>query len=93
MSVAVIDADDLRAIIRDEVRAALEPMREAVAALREASPPALVDIPEAARRLGVCAATIRRRIKANELPFTKVGKRVKIDLAAIRPPSDEAGEF
>lgn len=88
-SVSIVDVEQLRAVVREEVGAALEPLRAALMALREASPPALVDIPSAAARLGVSVATVRRRLKANEIPFTRVGKRVKVDLAAIRPPRGE----
>lgn len=52
-------------------------------------PPALVDVPTAGERLGCSASTIRRRVRDGTLPVVRVGRSVRIDLAALRPPSDE----
>ena len=64
-------------------------LREEVARLRAASPPTLVAPHEAAARLGVSLSTVRRRIRSGEIPVTRVGRSVRVDLAALRP-GDEA---
>ena len=43
----------------------------------------LIDVPTAARRLGVGESTIRRMIKSGKLPHCRVGA-----VACIRVPSD-----
>jgi len=57
-----------------------------VEAMRRALPPALVPVPEAAKAIGVSEATVRRRIKDGSIPVRRVGRSVRVDLAALRAP-------
>lgn len=75
-------AEALRPVIREEVRAI-------AAELRAALPPApLVTVAEAARLVGVSVPTMRRRIKAGEVPVRRTGRTVRIDPAVLQvePP-------
>jgi excisionase family DNA binding protein len=82
------------AAVRDALRAELGPLREQVAALAAATPPALVDVETAAARLGLSAATVRRQAVAGELPARRVGRAWRIDLAALRPATmDQVAEL
>jgi excisionase family DNA binding protein len=79
--------------IRAAVAAEVAPLRTEVArlasqveALRRAIPPALVAVPEAAKAIGVSEATVRRRIKDGSIPVRRVGRAVRVDLAALRSP-------
>ena len=40
---------------------------------------------EAAERLGVSVNTVRRRVKSGDIPSTRIGKAVRIDLTKVRP--------
>jgi excisionase family DNA binding protein len=75
--------------VRDALRVELAPLRDQVAALAAAAPPALVDVETAAARLGLSAATVRRQAAAGELPARRVGRAWRIDLAALRPAQPE----
>ena len=80
--VAVLSPEQLEEL----VRRAVEPLRAEVASLRAAlPPPALVTLEEAARLAGVSPATMRRRVKAGEVPAIRVGRSVRIDPAVVRP--------
>jgi len=57
--------------------------------LRRALPPMLVPLKEAALRMGVSYATARRRARAGEWSVRKDGSRIMVDLAALRPKSEE----
>lgn len=76
MPVEVPSAAEVRAIVREELARALEPIRRAL-------PPSLVSIEEAAGILGVSVATVRRRVKAREWPTKRVGRQIKIDATAL----------
>ncbi len=56
-----------------------------VQALRQALPPRLGTLREAADLLGVSYATVRRRVQDGSLPVRRVGKAIRVDLAALRP--------
>lgn len=56
-----------------------------VEALRHAVPPALVPVREAAEALGVSEATVRRRIRDGDMAMVRIGRSVRVDLAALRP--------
>jgi excisionase family DNA binding protein len=45
---------------------------------------ALLSVPEAARLLGVAPVTLRRLVRADELPSVRVRDRVLVEPAAIR---------
>jgi excisionase family DNA binding protein len=78
MPIDIPTAEDIRAIVREEMRAAL---REAEAR-RERHPLA---VPEAARELGVSTRTLRRHIAAGEIPVVRIGRAVRVDMAAVIP--------
>ncbi len=65
-------------------------LADTVGALRDAMPPMLVDIAEAAERSGVSVSTLRRRIRAGEIPVRRLGRRVRVDLARLAPLSESA---
>jgi excisionase family DNA binding protein len=70
------------------IEARLASIEAEMSALKHAVPVQLVSPKEAAARLGVSLSTIRRRIANGELPVTRAGKTVRIDLAALRPASE-----
>ena len=54
----------------------------------------LVTSSEAARQLGVCEETVRRRLRAGELPGTKLGQQWFVEqesLARYKQGSDDGG--
>ena len=63
-------------------------LTEAVEGLRRAVPGSFVPVPEAARILGVSLSTMRRRIRVGEVPVKRIGRSVRVDLGALRPPAD-----
>jgi excisionase family DNA binding protein len=85
-------SDEIAAAVREavgELPAALERLSAEVKAMREALPPMLVSLKEAAKRLGVSEKTARRRVKDGTWPSRRDGGRVLVDLAAIRPLSED----
>ena len=60
-----------------------------VAELRRALPAPLGSIEQAAQLTGVSERTLRRKIKSREIPSRKIGRRVLIDLAALRPMTED----
>ena len=60
-----------------------------LAAMRQALPPALFPLKEAARRMGVSEKTARRRVRAGEWPARRDGRKVLVDLSALRAMSEE----
>lgn len=71
------------------LEAKISDLTDAVHALRRALPGKFVAVPEAARFLGVSVSTLRRRIRSGEVNVIRVGRSIRIDLAALRP-ADEA---
>ena len=65
-------------------------LRAAVDALRAASPPTLVTVGEACRLTGLSPATVRRRVADHTLPSRRIGRSVRVDLAALRPADPAA---
>jgi len=57
--------------------------------LRRALPPMLVTLPEAATVLGVSLSTVRRRARDGSLPVHRLGRTLRVDLMALRPPPEE----
>jgi excisionase family DNA binding protein len=57
-------------------------------ALRRALPPQLVSMPEAAKRLGVSLATVRRRVRDLSLPSRRIGRTVRVDLSTLHPMAE-----
>jgi excisionase family DNA binding protein len=66
----------------------------AVHALAKRIPARLISVQEAAEVLGVSCATIRRKVKAGEFPYRRIGKAVRIDISKLRAhDSDEVEEL
>jgi excisionase family DNA binding protein len=78
----------LSAVVADAVApvvAELRELRATVDALRAASPPTLVTVGEACRLTGLSPATVRRRVADGTLPSRRIGRSVRVDMAALRP--------
>jgi excisionase family DNA binding protein len=69
------------------VARAVEPLRREVAQLRAEleAEVRLVTIAEAARTLGVSVRTVKRRLKAGELPSVGSGIGRRVDLSRVLP--------
>lgn len=67
-----------------DLKAGMEGLHAEVTLLREALPSMLVSVPEAAHRLGVSVATVRRLIKRGDVVATSVGRSIRVDVASIR---------
>jgi excisionase family DNA binding protein len=67
--------------LTDEIRE----LRAEVAALRAVSPPRYGTVKDAARILGVSDQTVRRKVDLGEIPSTRVGRAVRVDLTSLRP--------
>lgn len=57
--------------------------------IRKSLPPKLVSVETAAEALEVSESTVRRWIKSGDIPYTKIGGSIRIDLAAFRPKSEQ----
>jgi excisionase family DNA binding protein len=79
----------LRQAVRDELRDELRALAAQVEQLRRCLPAQLVTMPEAAERLGVSVKTVTRMVKRGDLPHRRLGRSVRVDLAALHPMSDE----
>jgi len=77
--VVTLSADELRALVRDEVRAALTSVAPA-----SATPSPLVDKKECARALGISTTSLDRMTAAGKVPFLRVGDVRRYDFAAVR---------
>jgi excisionase family DNA binding protein len=53
--------------------------------LAQRLPPHLVDVATAARALGVCTKTVRRKIKTREIPSRRIGGAVRVDISQLQP--------
>jgi excisionase family DNA binding protein len=79
------DAADALAAARPVTLEVLNQRIEALtAAVERLTPPELVSVAQSARQLGVSARTIRRWVRARQIPFVKLGNTVRIDLTAVR---------
>ena len=61
----------------------------AIRSLERHLPAPLVSVHQAAERLGVSVNTVRRRVKSGEMPCTRIGKALRIDLTKVRPLDSE----
>lgn len=71
------------------LRSDLQRVTAELAAVRQAFPPALVPLKDAARRMGVSEKTARRRVRAGEWPARRDGRKVLVDLSALRPMTED----
>jgi hypothetical protein len=82
--------DDLvEAAVSRALARALGPIREELAAIRRALPPSLGSLRDAAKILHCDPSTAYRAYKRGELAGRQIGGRIVIDLAALRPPTEE----
>jgi excisionase family DNA binding protein len=58
-----------------------------VSRLRERMPPQLVTVAEASKLLGVSVSTIKRKLRAGEIPSRHVGRSVRVDVSSYAAPS------
>ncbi len=86
-------------VLASVVRAAVEPLarelrdiRVEIERLRHAVPPQLVSIRDAAEFLRLSESTLRRRIKAGDIPYQRIGSLIRIDVNALRPKSADEVE-
>ena len=63
----------------------VELLTVAIRSLERHLPAPLVSVQDAAERLGVSVNTVRRRVKSGDIPCTRIGKAVRIDLTKVRP--------
>jgi len=77
VSLIVIEADELRGIIRTEVRAALAELATTAAV------PEWLNAKEAAALLGVHARTVAKLADAEELPHSRVGRLLRFRRADL----------
>ena len=76
---AIPDADEIRTIIREEIQRALAANAR----------PELVSIDEAAEVAGVSVSTIRRKVRTREIPSSRVGRQIRIDVRDLAPREAE----
>lgn len=79
--------DAIRAALAAELvplRAEVRALRGEMEALRGALPPVLVPLPEAAKLTGLSLSTLRRRIEDGTLSVQRIGRAIRVDLAALR---------
>jgi len=70
------------------LRSDLQRVTAELAAMRQALPPALLPLKDAARRMGVSEKSTRR-VRAGEWPARRDGRKVLVDLSALRPMTDD----
>jgi excisionase family DNA binding protein len=85
IQIPVALAEEIIAAHLTPLRAEVARLADEVRQLRRAMPPLLVTQREAAKTLGVSLSTIQRKVKSGEVPSVRVGKSVRVDLAAVRP--------
>jgi hypothetical protein len=72
------------------ILAELQHVNAELAALRRALPPQLVSLKEAARLMGnISLKTASRRVHSGEWPSRKDGRKVLVDVSALRPMTNE----
>src|SRR5712692_3052118 len=88
-------ADEIKAALREVLpRTELGRLAAEIESLRRQLPPSLVTMTHAAKVLGVSLSTVRRKVRDGSLPSRKIGRAVRVDLAALRPmtPDDVDAE-
>jgi excisionase family DNA binding protein len=82
----------LRKVVRDalaDLRAEVRNLAAQVEHLRRSLPAQLVSVQEAAEHLHLSLSTVRRMVKRGDLPSRRLGRSVRVDLAALHPMTDE----
>lgn len=69
----------------EALRLQVAELTEVVRAIRASMPVQLVDVGQAAAHLGVSPRTLRRMVRAGQVPFRRVGRQLRFELAALRP--------
>ena len=72
---------ELVVVLQDQV----EQLTVAIRSLERHLPAPLVSVQDAAERLGVSVNTVRRRVKSGDIPCTRIGKALRVDLTRVRP--------
>ena len=72
-----------------EVKADLAEVKANLAAIREAAPAEHLSVEQAARRLNMSQATVRRMIKRGDLVAIRIGRSVRVDLRSTLLTSDD----
>jgi excisionase family DNA binding protein len=70
------------------LRSDLERVSAELAAVRRALPPLLLPLKEAAKHMHVSEKTARRRVRSGEWPARRDGRKLLVDLSALRPMND-----
>ena len=81
---ALLDVPALTAVEASQAR-----IEAALADLRRSAPSTLVSVREAARIAGVSESTAWRRVRDGSWPTTRIGRSVRVDVAALRPATDD----
>jgi excisionase family DNA binding protein len=84
----IILGEALAAVLRRELRDAvhdvvLGAVQEALAEVLPGADPTMIDVAEAARRLGLGTTKTKQLIAAGELPSVLIGRRRKVPVEAI----------
>ncbi len=81
----------VRQAVKDELahlRAEVRALASRVEQLRRTLPAQLVSMQEAAGHLDLSLSTVRRMVKRGDLPYRRLGRSVRVDLAALHPMTD-----
>jgi excisionase family DNA binding protein len=69
----------------DELATQIATLTTEVRALRSQLPAQLVDLEQAAQHLGVSERTLRRMVATGRVPFRRVGRGLRFNLADLGP--------
>ena len=69
----------------DTLQAAIERLAAEVQQLKAAIPTQLVDARAAADHLGISVRTLRRMVAEARVPYRRIGRAVRFDLARLAP--------
>ena len=68
-----------------ELRDQIAQLSMEVRRLAQRLPAPYVDVATAAKTLGVCTKTVRRKIKTREIPSRRIGGAIRVDISALQP--------
>jgi hypothetical protein len=89
VSLDAVIAHHVREAVREVVGELLAPVRADLAALKQAAPPALLDITAFCELAKCSQATARRWAQNGEVKVVRRGRVLRFDANSIRPPDDE----